>query len=83
MKGLGASAIQKKYREPICALQDDDWVLPEEASYAYYAIYNFFQKYALGKPIDDWLIVNQALSSLGSASGLVELTLAEAVRLAT
>jgi hypothetical protein len=81
--GLDASEIQKQYGEPICALQDDDWALPEEAVYAYYAIYNLFRKYALSEPIDDWLIVNQSLSSLGSTSDLGWLTLAEAVRQAS
>lgn len=80
VKNAGVSAIEKQYKEPICALQDDDWKLPKEASYAYYAIYNAFQKYALNKEVDDWLIVNQALSSLGDTSDLIEPTLADAVR---
>jgi hypothetical protein len=57
--------IAEWYLEPICALQDEDWPLPDAAQFAYYAIYNTFKKYALGKETDDWLIVNQALSSFG------------------
>ena len=83
VKNAGVSAIQKQYREPLCALQDDDWDIPGEAAFAYYAIHNIFQKYALNKAVDDWLIVNQALSSLGNMSDLIEPTLADAVRQAT
>lgn len=54
--------IEYRYREPIVAFQDDDLELPDAMELGYYAIYNAFQKYALGRMIDDWLIVNQALS---------------------
>lgn len=52
-----------RYREPITALQDDDLEFPDPVEYAYYSIYNLFRKYVLGDAIDDWLIVNQALSA--------------------
>ena len=55
--------VETRYQEPIAAMQDDDLVFPENIEFAYYAIYNLFGKYALGRDIDDWLIVNQALSS--------------------
>lgn len=62
------TSISERYSEPICALQDDDWPLPDDAQFAYYAIFNTFKKYALNEAIDDWLIVNQSLSSLGDSS---------------
>jgi hypothetical protein len=63
--GQGSADVQARYREPIVALQDDDLELPEEIEYAYYAVYNLFLRHGLAEPIDDWLIVNQAVSSLG------------------
>lgn len=36
---------------------------PDPLEFAYYAVYNFFRKYALNEEVDDWLIVNQAVSS--------------------
>jgi hypothetical protein len=56
------AAISRRYNEPLAALQDDDWDLPLNISSGYYAIFNAFRKYALGETMDDWLIVNQALS---------------------
>jgi hypothetical protein len=61
--GRDEARVGERYREPIAALQDKDWELPEPVGFAYYAIYNAFGKYAAGRPVDDWLIVNQALSS--------------------
>ena len=61
--GQGIAAVAKRYSEPITAMQDEDLVLPEPVAFAYYAVYNFFRKYALHAEIDDWLIVNQACSS--------------------
>ena len=55
--------VERRYAEPITALQDEDFVLPDHIAYSYYAIYNLFRKYALRMDIDSWLIVNQALSS--------------------
>ncbi len=55
--------INRKYLEPIAAMQDDDLIFPEEIEFAYYSIYNLFRKYALKVEIDDWLIVNQAISA--------------------
>lgn len=73
------SQISERYLEPITALHDDDWSLPDDPQYAFYTIYNTFQKYALGKEIDDWLIVNQALSSLGEDSPEIEITFEDAI----
>lgn len=58
-----SDAIAQRYLEPITALQDMDLEFPDEMEFAYYAIYNAFLKYARLKNIDDWLIVNQALSA--------------------
>lgn len=56
------AALKERYLEPLSALQDGDLELPNQIEPGYYAIYNAFAKYALGRTIDDWLIVNQALS---------------------
>jgi hypothetical protein len=55
--------IARRYLEPIAALQDQDLGFPARIELAYYAIYNLYQKYIQGAGIDDWLIVNQALSA--------------------
>ncbi len=59
---FAADTLEHRYREPIVALQDDDLGFEGGVLLGYYAIYNAFLKYALGRPIDDWLIVNQAVS---------------------
>jgi hypothetical protein len=61
-EGRDLADIKSAYCEPIVALQDDDLKLPDPALYAYYAIYNAFRLHALGKVVDPWLIVKQALS---------------------
>ena len=43
--------------------------MPEEIEYAYHSVDNLFLRYGLAEPIDDWLIVNQAVSSLGVNGG--------------
>jgi len=62
-QGLDSQNITQRYREPIVAMQDEDLTFPENITFAYYAIYNLFKKYAGNEVVDDWLIVNQALSS--------------------
>ena len=42
--------------EPRAALQDGDLACPDPVEFAYYAVYNFFRKYALNEEVDDWLI---------------------------
>jgi hypothetical protein len=44
-------------------MQDKDLEFPGTVEYAYYSIYNLFKKYAALADIEDWQIVNQALSS--------------------
>ncbi len=62
-QGLDSLNVANRYQEPIAALQDEDLTFPEYITFAYYAIYNLFKKYAEKRVVDDWLIVNQALSS--------------------
>jgi hypothetical protein len=61
--GSDLAGIEARYREPIVAMQDIDLEFPAEIEFAYYSIYNLFRRYALNEAIDDWLIVNQALSA--------------------
>ena len=62
--GEGVDAVNRRYGEPSTALQDSDLSFPEPVEFAYYAILNYFRKYALQRDVDDWVIVNQAVSSL-------------------
>ena len=62
--GTDNAKIQERYREPIVALQDVDLEVPDDAEFAYYAIYNAFRCYVQGLPIEEKLILNQALSAL-------------------
>lgn len=61
--GRDVADVDNRYGEPITAMHDEDLNFPESVAYAYYAIYNAFNKYAKNENIDDWLIVNQSLSS--------------------
>jgi hypothetical protein len=61
--GQGIAEVALRYGEPITAMQDGDLSFRESAEFAYYAVYNFFRRYALQKDVEDWLLVNQALSS--------------------
>ncbi|WP_280299365.1 hypothetical protein [Nocardia neocaledoniensis] len=60
--GTDLANVDGRYLEPIAALQDDDLEFPVSVELGYYAIYNCFRKYVSGDDIEDWLIVNQALS---------------------
>jgi stalled ribosome rescue protein Dom34 len=55
--------VDRRYSEPIAAMQDDDLSFPKPITFAYYAVYNMFNKYVRNEAVDDWLIVNQALSA--------------------
>jgi hypothetical protein len=61
--GKDLSKVDDRYAEPISAMQDNDIEFPDEIEFAYYAIYNLFNRYILQQNIDDWLICNQALSA--------------------
>lgn len=61
--GADLTEVGERYLEPISALQDDDLAFPDPIEFAYYAMYNCFRRYARGDAIDDWVIVNQALSA--------------------
>lgn len=63
VRGHDEKKIDWRYAEPISAMQDDDLEFPDNIEFAYYAIYNLFNKYILQQNIDDWLICNQALSA--------------------
>jgi hypothetical protein len=61
--GYDTKNIKKRYAEPIAAMQDDDLIFPKSIEFAYYGIYNLFNKYILNENIDDWLLINQCLSA--------------------
>ena len=62
VRGHDEKKVDWRYAEPISAMQDDYLEFPDHIEFAYYAIYNLFNKYILCLNIDDWLICNQALS---------------------
>ena len=78
--GRDVADVDARYGEPITALHDEDLNLPESVRYAYYAIYNAFNKYARKEDVDAWLIVNQALASEADESRW-PILLEEAMRL--
>lgn len=62
--GEDSADVDRRYREPIAALQDGDLEFPPPIEYSYYAIYNLFRRHVMGvSQVDEWLVVNQALSS--------------------
>lgn len=62
-KGENLFDAENRFAEPITALHYEDLEFPSYIEFAFYSIYNLFQKYVLNRKIDDWLIVNQALSA--------------------
>ncbi len=62
-KGENLFDTDYRFAEPIAALQDDDLSFTGNIMLGFYSIYNLFQKYVIKRKIDDWLIVNQALSA--------------------
>ena len=62
-QGDDLANVALRYLEPIAALQGDDLAFPGAVTFAYYAIYNLFRKYAAQAEVDDWQIVNQALAA--------------------
>jgi hypothetical protein len=62
--GADTKGVRERYREPIVALQDEDIEMPEQAEFAYYAIYNAYRRYIQRDPIEEKLLLSQALSSL-------------------
>jgi hypothetical protein len=78
LRGADLARVARRYLEPIAAMQDEDLTFPDPVRFAYYAIYNCFEKYVAGREIDGWVIVNQALSSQEDSSEWAQL-LSEAV----
>lgn len=63
VRGRDERKIDSRYAEPLSAMHDEFLEFPDNIEFAYYAIYNLFNKYILCHNIDDWLIANQALSA--------------------
>lgn len=68
--GKDLADVDRRYLEPIAALQDDDLEWEDTFEFAYYAVYNLFRKFALGDDIDPWIIANQSLASLGPTADI-------------
>lgn len=56
------ASVQKRYLEPLSALQDDDLEWSGPVTLAFYAIYNAFCLHVLNRNIDKMLIIKQALA---------------------
>ena len=76
--GLDSQNLDARYREPLAALEDEDIEFSKNAEFAYYSIRNLYTAHILHKPVDPWLVVNQALSAIGPEDAIVALE--EAVR---
>jgi hypothetical protein len=61
--GKDSAKIDSRYSEPVSAMHDEYLEFPDNIKFAFYAVYNLFNKYILQQKIDDWLICNQALSA--------------------
>ena len=81
-EGRDSKNVAARYLEPIAAMQGDDLTFPAPVEFAYYAMYNLFNKYRARKSVEDWHIVNQALSSEVDVSKRVA-TLEAAIQAAT
>jgi hypothetical protein len=68
LAGKDIENVAVRYQEPIAAMQDDDLEFPDDVEFAYYAIYNLFNRYVSDRIGDDWVIVNQALSAHGKGA---------------
>ena len=79
LAGVDRQNINRRYAEPITAMQDTDLEFPDHIEFAYYAIYNLFNKYVKKREIDDWLICNQALSSVEGSSQKLQDLLTDAI----
>ncbi|MDP2875745.1 MAG: hypothetical protein Q8O00_06135 [Holophaga sp.] len=71
--GHDIANVEMRYVEPIVAMQDCDLELPDSIEMAYYSIHNCFKLHILGATVDDWIIVNQALSALGDDDTIANL----------
>jgi hypothetical protein len=68
ISGKDVENVAHRYQEPIAAMRDDDLEFPDAVEFAYYSIYNLFDRYVNDRIEDDWLIVNQALSAHGEGA---------------
>lgn len=71
--GADVKSVAQRYLEPITALKDGDVELPAEIECAYYAIYNLYRKAIGDEEIDQWLVVNQAITALGNDTDATEI----------
>ena len=81
LKKKSCSFIFDNYSEPITSMQDGDLEFPVNIEFAYYAIYNLYLKYSRNGDIDDWLIVNQALSAEDLSEDQYEIKLRKEIAL--
>ncbi len=71
------ACVEERYQEPIVALHDMDWALPEQAELAYYGIYNAHRLLKQQATVEEKLVLNQLLSALPES--VIEHALQEAL----
>ena len=82
IKNFDLLALSRQFREPIVALQDSDWELPNEVERTFYAVHNLLDS-ALGKEktaFDEatiYVTINQAIEALESSNLLTEIEIRE------
>ncbi len=58
------NSIYQEYLEPIVAIQDEDWSLPEPALMAFYSVYNLLDGFRSENPSSIAISINQAHEAL-------------------
>jgi hypothetical protein len=77
VKHLELSSLSKKFSDPILALQDLDWELPNEVEKTFYSVHNLLDA-ALGKEktafneTTIYVAINQAIDALDTSKSLTE-----------
>ena len=77
IKNIYLLPLDKKFRDPIVALQDTDWELPNEVENTFYAVHNLLDA-TLGKErtvfneATIYVTINQAIDALDSSKTMTE-----------
>jgi hypothetical protein len=72
----GLKKLEDEFTDPIIALQDQDWDLPDAVRLTFYAFYNLVcgvkEKYSVFNELSNYVSVNQALDALMSAGKITQ-----------
>ena len=56
--------LRREFDEPIVALQDFDWTLPDEIQLVFYAVYNLLDAFLLNNKSSAYTSINQSIEVL-------------------